>query len=127
MTWNIKNNKSKEKMNFIKNYSTNTKKNKNVINNIPKNYILNYSENVAKNENNEGPIVKIKNKLEKILLNKLKQNKSQDNNKNGKYSSVKLEEYNRNLIRKNKIIYNKTKNITKHNSNKCTTNSIFNK
>ena len=69
MTWNIKNNKSKEKMNSIKNYSTNAKKNKNVINNIPKNYILNYSENISKNENNEGPIVIIKNKLEKILLN----------------------------------------------------------
>jgi hypothetical protein len=69
MVWDIKNNKSKEKMNSIKNYSSNTKKNKNVINNIPISDILNYSENVAKNENNEGPIVIIKNKLEKILLN----------------------------------------------------------
>ena len=36
MTGDIKSNKSKEKMNSIKNYSTNTKQNKNVINNIPK-------------------------------------------------------------------------------------------
>ena len=110
--------------NSIKNYSTNTKKNKTIINNIPKKDFLNYSENVAKTENNEGPIAKIKNKLEKILLNKLKQNVSQDK-KHGKYSSVKLEEYNRNINRKNNIINNKTKNFTKHNSNKCTTNSIF--
>ena len=110
--------------NSIKNYSNNTKKNKNIINNIQKKDILNYSENVAKTENNEGPIVKIKNKLEKILLNKLKQNVSQDK-KHGKYSSVKLEEYNRNLIRNKKIIKNSTKNFTKHNSNKFTTNTIF--
>ena len=35
MTGDIKSNKSKEEMNSIKNYSTNSKKNKNVINNIP--------------------------------------------------------------------------------------------
>ena len=124
----INKNKSNEKLNSIKNYSTNTKKkqnkNKNIINTIPKKDLLNYSENVAKTENNEGPIIKIKNKLEKILLNKLKQNISQDK-KHIKYNSVKLDEYNRNNIRKNKIINNKTKNFNKHNSNKCTTNSIF--
>ena len=124
----INKNKSNEKLNSIKNYSTNTKKkpskNKNIINSIQKKDLLNYSENVAKTEKNEGPIIKIKNKLEKILLNKLKQNISQDK-KHIKYNSVKLDEYNRNNIRKNKIINNKTKNFNKHNSNKCTTSSIF--
>ena len=128
ITGDIKKNKSNDKLNSIKNYSSNTKKtktkNKNFINNLPKKDLLNYSENVSKTENNEGPILKIKNKLEKILLNKLKQNVSQDK-KHAKYNSVKTDEYNRNNIRKNKIINNKTKNFTKHNSNKCTTNSIF--
>ena len=121
----MKKNKSNEKINSgIKNYSTNTKKNKNMVNNIKKKDVLNYSENVAKTENNENPINKIKNKLEKILLNKLKQNNSQDK-KHIKYNSVKLEEYNRTKIRKNKIINKKSKIFNKHNSNKCTTNSIF--
>ena len=121
----FKNNKSNEKINsFINNYSTNTKKNKNLINNLQRREILNYSENVAKTENNEPSINKIKNKLEKMLLNKIKLNNSQDK-KHIKYNSVKIEEYNRNNIRKNKIIKNKTINFNKHNSNKCTTNSIF--
>ena len=122
----LKNNKSKEKLNMcIKNYSTNVKKNKNIIsNNIPKNDLLNYSENVAKTENNETPIIKIKNKLEKILLNKLKQNNSQDK-KHIKNYSVKMDDINRTNITKNKIIKQKKKIFNKHNSNKCTTNSIF--
>ena len=124
----IKKNKSNDKMNSINNYSTNTKKNKFknkniIITNIQKNNILNYSENVSKTENNEGPILKIKNKLEKILLSKLKQNMSQEK-KQIKYNSVKLDEYNRNNIRKKKMLCKKTK-FSKHNSNKCTTNSIF--
>ena len=86
--------------------------------------ILNYSENVVKTENNDNPIVKIKNKLEKILLNKLKQNSSQDK-KHIKYNSVKLDEYNRNKIRKNKIIKKKNKVFNKQYSNKCPINSIF--
>ena len=123
----LKKNKSNDKiMSGIKTYSTNTKKskNKNIVNNINKKNILNYSENVAKTENNDNPIVKIKNKLEKILLNKLKQNSSQEK-KHIKYNSVKLDEYNRNKIRKNKIINKKNKVFNKHNSNKCPTNSLF--
>ena len=86
---------------------------------------MNYSENVAKTENNETPIIKIKNKLEKILLNKMKQNNSLDK-KNNKNNSVKNDEYNgSNILRKNKIIKQKNNNFIKHNSNKCTTNSIF--
>ena len=85
---------------------------------------MNYSENIVKTENNEMPILKIKNKLEKILLNKLKQNNSQDK-KHIKYNSVKLDDYNRNNIRKNKIINNKSNNLNKHNSNKFNANSIF--
>ena len=125
MSRGIKNNKSNEKINScIKNYSTNTKKNKNIITNFNKKDILNYSENIVKTENNEMPILKIKNKLEKILLNKLKQNNSQDK-KHIKYNSVKLDDYNRNNIRKNKIINNKSNNLNKHNSNKFNANSIF--
>ena len=122
----LKNNKSKEKLSMcIKNYSTNVKKNKNIIcNNIPKNDLLNYSENVAKTENNETPIIKIKNKLEKILLNKLKQNNSQDK-KHIKNYSVKMDDINRTNITKNKIIKQKKKIFNKNYSHKCTTNSIF--
>ncbi len=122
----LKNNKSKEKLSMcIKNYSTNVKKNKNIIcNNIPKNDLLNYSENVAKTENNETPIIKIKNKLEKILLNKLKQNNSQDK-KHIKNYSVKMDDINRSNITKNKIIKQKKKIFNKNYSHKCTTNSIF--
>ena len=123
----LKKNKSNDKIiSGIKTYSTNTKKNKNknIVNNIKKKNILNYSENVVKTENNDNPIVKIKNKLEKILLNKLKQNSSQDK-KHIKYNSVKLDEYNRNKIRKNKIIKKKNKVFNKQYSNKCPINSIF--
>lgn len=119
-------NKSNDKIiSGVKNYSSNTNTNKNnIINTIQKKDILNYSENVAKTENNDNPVSKIKNKLEKILLNKLKQNSSQDK-KHIKYNSVKLGDYNRNKIRKNKIINKKGKIINKHNSNKSNTNSIF--
>ena len=122
----LKNNKGKEKLSMcIKNYSTNVKKNKNIIcNNIPKNDLLNYSENVSKTENNETPIIKIKNKLEKILLNKLKQNNSQDK-KHIKNYSVKMDDINRTNITKNKIIKQKKKIFNKNYSHKCTTNSIF--
>ena len=47
MIWDIKSNKSKVKINSIKNYSTNIKKNKNAINNLPKNDILKYSDNIV--------------------------------------------------------------------------------
>ena len=117
----------------FKNYSNNIKKNKIIISNNNNeqnnnnNMAMNYSENVAKTENNETPIIKIKNKnkLEKILLNKLKQNNSQDK-KHSKYNSMKIEEFHsNNNIMKKKIIKQKNNNFTKHNSNKCTTNSIF--
>ena len=106
----LKKNKSKEKINaYIKNYTSNIKKNKNIIcHNSLNNNLLNYSENVAKTENNETPIAKIKNKLEKILLNKLKQNNSQDK---------------KTII--NKMLKQKSKDITKHNSDKFTNNSNF--
>ena len=121
----LKSNKSNEKMNpSIKNYSNNNKKNKIIINNIQKKEILNYSENVAKTENNEPSINKIQNKLEKILMNKLKQNNSQER-KHIKYNSLKSEEYNKSYAGKNKIIKKKTITFSKHFSNKCTTNSIF--
>ena len=121
----LKNNKSNEKINSsIKNSSTNTKKNKNknIITNFQKKEILNYSENVVRTENNEVPIMKIKNKLEKIFLNKLKQNNSQDK-KYIKYNSVKSDNCNRNNMKKNKIF--NSKNFNKNISNKNTTNSIF--
>ena len=106
----LKKNKSKEKINaYIKNYTSNIKKNKNIIcHNSLNNNLLNYSENVAKTENNETPIAKIKNKLEKILLNKLKQNNSQDK---------------KTII--NKMLKQKSKDLTKHNSDKFTNKSNF--
>jgi hypothetical protein len=121
----LKNNKSSEKISSCaKNIGF--KKNKIIINNnnYLKKEILNYSENVAKTENNETSINKIKNKLEKILLNKIKQNNSQEK-KHVKYNDTKMEEFNKNNVRNNKIIKKKTKIFTKHNSNLCTTNSIF--
>ena len=123
---NISKNKIKEisskKSNKLK-LPTNLNLKYNLFRNLYRKNILNSSQNWARTESNEINVNKMKNKLDEII-NKLKQNSFLQNTKHIKFNSMRLDELNKNKLKK--ITKTKTTVLSKPLSKKNNLNLLNN-
>ena len=123
---NISKNKIKEisskKSNKLK-LPTNLNLKYNLFRNLYRKNILNSSQNWARTESNEINVNKMKNKLDEIT-NKLKQNSFIQNTKHIKFNSMRLDELNKNKLKK--ITKTKTTVLSKPLSKKNNLNLLNN-
>ena len=104
------------------NYKIHNKLKFNLFRNLYRKNILNSSQNWARTESNEINVNKMKNKLDEIM-NKLRTNFLLENNNHIKFNSMRLDELNKNKLKK--ITKTKTTILTKPLSKKNNLNLLY--